>query len=69
MDEAHKISCPYEPIGFGIANVHRTKGGDVQVNMNDPLKCTCCGRYFRLRTRVVLYGEALPELAGVQGTA
>ena len=66
-DQLHKISCPYEPIGFGLANVHTTPGGETQINMAEPIKCTTCNRYFKLRTRVVIYGEALPELDGVAG--
>lgn len=57
--EVHRISCPYEPLGYADIVVERP-GGSLEVkDFDEPRMCVTCGRWFNLRYRVQILGVPL----------
>jgi hypothetical protein len=57
---AFKVSCPY--CQTGSATVVYQKGGAAVLTINgfrDPRQCDRCGRFFRLKPRLVIDGVPL----------
>lgn len=56
-----RVSCPYCLVGFTeilIEVNHRNNSKSVE-RIHDPRKCVTCGKFFRLRPRVVVEGVPL----------
>ena len=52
---SHRIKCPYCPVGHGALMVLRI-GGVTEANVKNPLLCSACGRYFKVRPRLQFVG-------------
>lgn len=57
--EVYRVSCPYCIVGFSEIPAVRQNDAVQVEGIREPRKCLTCGKYFRLKPRVVLEGVPL----------